>query len=209
VTGRFFIARHGETVFNAARRIQGDIGHTPLTRAGFSQAEAIGEALRKALGDGPELELWASDTGRALQTLAIITEHLGLDWHAARTDHRLGEIGMGGWSGRPYRDVIAETGPVQDPRNELLARGVPGGEPYADVAGRLREWLAEHGQGVCDKLIITHGFTSRVLRGLLTDAPVRPERGVPVADGLPQGSIVRVEAGRETVLLHGGESSGA
>jgi broad specificity phosphatase PhoE len=65
---RFFIARHGETVFNAARRMQGEAEHTPLTRAGFAQAEEIGEALLAALGPRPELTLWASPTGRALQT---------------------------------------------------------------------------------------------------------------------------------------------
>ena len=43
--GRDFIARHGETVFNAARRLQGDAPHTPLTRAGFAQAEEMGRAL--------------------------------------------------------------------------------------------------------------------------------------------------------------------
>ena len=48
--GRDFIARHGETVFNAARRLQGEAAHTPLTRAGFAQAEEMGSALRAALG---------------------------------------------------------------------------------------------------------------------------------------------------------------
>src|SRR6478672_11432475 len=106
--GRLFIARHGETVFNAAGRIQGDSGHTPLTRAGFAQAEAMGEALRSALGPKPPLTLWASPTGRALQTLAVIVEHLELDWHSARTDERLREIGMGEWTGHYYRDIEAE-----------------------------------------------------------------------------------------------------
>ena len=98
--GRDFVARHGETVFNAARRLQGDAAHTPLTRAGFAQADAMGRALRALLGPAPALTLWASPTGRALQTLAVIAEHLDLDWHAARTDARLAEIGMGGWGGR-------------------------------------------------------------------------------------------------------------
>ena len=44
--GRDFVARHGETVFNAARRMQGDHPHTPLTRAGFAQADEMGRALR-------------------------------------------------------------------------------------------------------------------------------------------------------------------
>ena len=98
--GRDFIARHGETVFNAASRLQGDHPHTPLTRAGFAQADEIGRALRDRLGARPALTLWASPTGRALQTLAVIAEHLELDWHATRTDPRLVEIGMGSWGGR-------------------------------------------------------------------------------------------------------------
>ena len=113
--GRDFIARHGETVFNAARRLQGEAAHTPLTRAGFAQAEEMGRALRAVLGPRPRLTLWASPTGRALQTLAVITEHLELDWHAAKTDDRLREIGVGSWDGRYYHDVVAETGPILDP----------------------------------------------------------------------------------------------
>ncbi|TMJ10831.1 MAG: histidine phosphatase family protein, partial [Alphaproteobacteria bacterium] len=89
---RFFIARHGETVFNAAARMQGEAPHTPLTRTGFAQADSIGEALLARLGPRPRLTMWSSPAGRALQTLAIAAEHLGLDWHQARTDARLAEI---------------------------------------------------------------------------------------------------------------------
>jgi broad specificity phosphatase PhoE len=32
------LARHAETVFNAAARMQGNMAHTPLTRAGIAQA---------------------------------------------------------------------------------------------------------------------------------------------------------------------------
>ena len=53
--GRFYIMRHGETVFNAARRLQGDNPHTPLTRAGFAQPgvkidgdDALGAGLNLA-----------------------------------------------------------------------------------------------------------------------------------------------------------------
>jgi probable phosphoglycerate mutase len=210
VSGRFFIARHGETVFNAASRIQGETVHTPLTRAGFAQAEAIGDVLCLELGHRPVLELWASDTGRALQTLAIVAEQLGLDWFQARTDRRLGEIGMGSWGGRYYREVIAEAGQIFDPVTALFTRCAPdGGESYADIATRLRAWLDEHGSDGEDKLVITHGFTSRVLRGLLTGAPCRPGCGAPIADGLPQGSVVEVTDGRERVLFRGGGTAPA
>ncbi|MDB5714253.1 MAG: histidine phosphatase family protein, partial [Sphingomonadales bacterium] len=106
LNGKTWIARHGETVFNAGQRLQGDNLHTPLTRAGFAQADTMGRELLAVLGPKPALTLWASPTGRALQTLAVIAEHLELDWHGTRTDVRLSEIGMGSWGGRYYADVV-------------------------------------------------------------------------------------------------------
>jgi glucosyl-3-phosphoglycerate phosphatase len=196
--GRLFIARHGQTVFNAAGRMQGTTAHTPLTRAGFAQAEAMGEALRRRLGPRPDLELWASPAGRALQTLAIMAEYLELDWHAARTDERLAEMNVGEWGGQYYRDIVATSGEIADADAALFSRRPPGGEWYDEIAVRLRAWLDEHGGG--DRLVVMHDISSRVLRALLTGAPDRPEWGAPVADGLPQGSVVEIENGAETIL---------
>lgn len=201
--GRTFIARHGETVFNAARRMQGDLLHTPLTRAGFAQAEAMGEGLLKVLSDGNPITLWASPTGRALQTLAVIAEHLGEDWHAARTDARLAEIGMGGWDGLRYADIEAEHGPIFDHKLDIFVKTAPDGETYAAVAERLGLWAAE--QTVAeDRLIVMHGGSSQILRGLLTGGNAHPVCGTTVAPRLPQGSVVMVENGVETVVVRGG-----
>ena len=197
--GRDFIARHGETVFNAARRLQGDAAHTPLTRAGFAQADEMGRALREQLGPAPALTLWASPTGRALQTLAVIAEHLGLDWHAARTDERLIEIGMGSWGGRYYADVIGEVGPVIDPATGLL-RPAPDGEDYLAIAARVTGWLTDTANDPGDRLVISHGITSRVLRGVMTGLADDPAIGAPAAPGLPQGSVVLVERVAERVV---------
>lgn len=202
VAGRLFIARHGETVFNAAKRLQGDHLHTPLTRAGFAQADAMGAALAEVLGTRPALSLWASDTGRALQTLAVITEHLGLDWHDAVHDPRLVEIGMGSWGGRYYADVIAEVGPVIA-APEMLLKPAPDGEAYADIAARVIDWLRAHACDTDDKLIIMHGISSRVLRGVLLGLPPHPLFGAPVAPGLPQGSVVMISGGREEIVVTG------
>ena len=199
--GRDFIARHGETVFNAARRLQGDHPHTPLTRAGFAQAEEIGRALRDQLGVRPALTLWASPTGRALQTLSVIAEHLELDWHAARTDPRLVEIGMGAWGGRYYAEVIGEVGAVMT-ANGLL-RPAPDGEDYRQIAARVAGWLADTQGDAGDRLVIMHGISSRVLRGVMTGLAPHPDWGAPIAPGLPQGSLVRVEQGRESVVHRG------
>ena len=206
---RTFVARHGETVFNAARRMQGETAHTPLTRAGFAQADEIGAALAAHLGRRPQLALWASPTGRALQTLAVAAEHLGLDWHAARTDERLDEMDMGAWGGRSYDEIDAEAGGFVDRKAGLFTRCPPGGEWYDAIGRRLRSWLDDTAGETGDRLVVMHGISSRVLRGLLTGAPDRPECGAPVARPLPQGSVVCVEQGVETVIGLGSGSLGA
>lgn len=201
VPGRLFIARHGETVFNAAKRLQGDHLHTPLTRAGFAQADAMGAALAGVLGTKPDLKLWASDTGRALQTLAVIAEHLGLDWHDAARDVRLAEIGMGCWGGRYYAEVVEEVGPIVSA--DMLLTPAPDGECYPEIAERVTGWLADHAGEPGDRLVIMHGISSRVLRGVLLGISVHPEFGAPIAPGLPQGSVVMIENGVEHVVVTG------
>jgi probable phosphoglycerate mutase len=201
--GRDFIARHGETVFNAARRLQGDHPHTPLTRAGFAQADEMGEALHRLLGLKPPLTLWASPAGRALQTLAVMAEHVGLDWHAAKTDVRLVEIGMGDWGGLYYAEVKGD-GPIIDPRTGLFAQRAPGGEWYDEIAARVSGWLADTNDDPGDRLIVMHGISSRVMRGVMTGAETEPRFAAPIAPGLPQGSLVMIEGGVET-LVHLGQ----
>ncbi|QDX27765.1 histidine phosphatase family protein [Sphingomonas suaedae] len=196
--GRDFIARHGETVFNAARRLQGDHPHTPLTRAGFAQADAMGRALRDRLGPRPALTLWASDTGRALQTLAVIAEHLELDWHAARRDVRLTEIGMGSWGGRYYADLMADDLPIIAEGG--LLHPAPDGERYHQIAARVSAWLADTDDDPGDRLVIMHGISSRVLRGVMTGQDVHPQFEAPIAPGLPQGSVAMIAQGVETVV---------
>jgi probable phosphoglycerate mutase len=201
VRGRLFIARHGETVFNAAGRMQGDQMDTPLTRAGFAQADAMGAGLAAFLGDGPlPAHLWASPFGRALQTLAIVCEHIGEDWHRARRDQRLSEINVGHWGGRSYAEIIAEQGDIMDRSCGLFSVRPPQGEWYDEIAARLQSWLDEHGGEDGDKLIIMHGMSSRVLRGMLTGMDADSRWSAPIAPGLPQGSMVVIENGVERIV---------
>ena len=200
--GRDYIARHGETVFNAAGRLQGDHPHTPLTRAGFAQADEMGRALREILGAKPALTLWASPTGRALQTLGIVAEHLELDWHAARTDARLVEIGMGSWGGAYYA-ALAEAGETVIDREVGLLFPAPDGETYPEIAARVSGWLADTDGDAGDRLVIMHGISSRVLRGVMTGVADTLGYGAPAAPGLPQGSVVLIEGGHETVVHRG------
>jgi probable phosphoglycerate mutase len=194
---RFFIARHGETVHNAAARMQGNEAHAPLTHAGIVQAHAMGARLAALLGTRPDLDIWASSAGRALQTAAIVAEHLGRDYFEIRIDPRLREIEVGDWAGRLYRDIVAESGPILCPERYAFTVRPPGGEVHREVAARLAAWLAAL-PADRDVLAVTHGMTSRVLRGLLAGGA--PFDGVALADSVPQGSIVQIEDGLETLL---------
>ncbi len=200
--GRDFIARHGETVFNAARRLQGTAPHTPLTRAGFAQADEMGAALAAYLGPKPTLTLWASSAGRALQTLAIVTEHIGLDWHDTRTDDRLLELDTGDWGGRYYAE-LAEEGHSLVFEGTGLLRPAPGGEDYRAMVARLSAWLADTDDDDGDRLVIMHGLSSRVLRGVMTGLPDHLATGAPAAPSLPQGSLVMIADGMETLIHRG------
>lgn len=202
IKGSLYIARHGETVFNAAKRLQGTHLHTPLTSAGFQQAADMGVALRNVLGEEPDLDLWASDTGRALQTLAIICEHLQCDWHRARADKRLIEIDTGIWGGQYYEAIARTSGSIVDTANGLL-KIAPDGESYIDIAARCMSWLADHATDGRDNLIIMHGISSRVMRGILLGHEPLPDYGVPIAPSLPQGSVVKIENGTEHLVITG------
>jgi len=200
---RLFIARHGETIFNLAGRVQGDHAHTPLTRTGFAQADEMGRALAAHLGDKPAIDLIASATDRALQTISVIAEHIGADWHQTCQDMRLREIDMGEWGGVYYRDLDGKL--EIDQEHMLFATVAPGGENYADIVIRLENWLAEQTYDR-DTILISHGMTSRVLRGMLTGLPLNETYGAPIAAGLPQGSVVQICDGtKERVHVGGGE----
>lgn len=204
---RLYIARHGETIFNKAARIQGNEAYTPLTLTGFAQADEMGRALALHLGEEPALDLVASNTDRALQTLSIISEHVGLDWHQAKSDIRLGEIEMGAWTGIYYAEL---DGALEiDTDDMLFATVAPGGESYPDIVRRLEQWLGDQ-KFERDTVLISHGMTSRVLRGMLTSLPEHEKYGAPIAQSLPQGSIVEIWNGVETVIhLGGGEGEKA
>ncbi len=202
--GRIFIARHGETVFNAAGRMQGATQDTPLTRAGFAQADAMGAALARYLGTKQSLRMYCSPSGRALQTLAIVAEHIGEDWHQATHDARLMEIDVGAWGGRTYAEIIAEQGEIMDREASLFSVRPPGGEWYDEIATRLNAWIADTRGDRGDRLVIMHGMSSAILRGILLGLPADPRFGAPIAPRQPQGTLVMVGNGAETVVTLGG-----
>jgi glucosyl-3-phosphoglycerate phosphatase len=204
--GRIFIARHGETVFNASGRMQGQRNvHTPLTARGFAQADEMGRALACFLGTSQSLHLWSSTAGRAQQTMAIIAEHIDASWHDVRLDDRLQEIDVGDWSDKRYSDIMAEEGNIIDPETGLFNKRPPNGESYEDVAARLKSWMADTQNERGDRLVIMHGMSARVLRGLQRGLPNHVNFGAPVAENLPQGTMVMVGYEEEERVIHFGK----
>lgn len=207
---RLFIARHGETIFNKAGRIQEGHVHTPLSRLGNHQAWNMGQGLKSYFKlhaiDAQNIQYIASHTGRALQTLSLICEAIGANWHDHKSDDRLREIDMGDWGGQYYSHLFDDISDIIDPENGLFKLTAPHGENYADVSDRLMAWVKRQ-DFTSDMLIISHGMTSRVLRGLLLGQSPIEGYNAPAAQSLSQGSIVMICDGVETLIRDGSGAS--
>lgn len=150
-----YILRHGETLWNAENRMQGEL-NSPLTEKGLRDAARQGEILRGLSLQG--FSFFCSPQGRAFQTagiaLAGIADHI-------RTDDRLREIGVGDWSGLLRDDL-----PMPKGKDPFMAQYeiAPNGEGFAAVKVRAAAFLSDlAGPAV----LVTHGITSSILRGLI------------------------------------------
>jgi probable phosphoglycerate mutase len=159
-----WLVRHGETEWNAARRLQGQ-QDSPLTERGRRQAQAIADLLARTLGpgirDGARPRLVSSPLGRTRATVAPIAEALGLP---VEYDARIAEIGLGAWEGMTWPEIEAAYPGALDGAtpHERFFRS-PGGERHADLMARLGGWLQEVDGPT---IAVSHGFAGRVLRGL-------------------------------------------
>lgn len=118
-----YLVRHGETEWNAARRIQGrtDI---PLNDTGRAQARQAAELLARRRWQG----VYTSPLGRAHETARIIADRLGLE---GVTDiDALVERDYGEAEGMGFDEIEAlypegVRAPGQETREEVAARVVP------------------------------------------------------------------------------------
>lgn len=94
-----YLVRHGETEWNAARRIQGQ-SDSPLTAMGEHQARLVARRVSK---EGIT-HIITSDLGRTRRTAQIIAEACGCE---VICDPRLRELHMGGSGRTPDRQFDA------------------------------------------------------------------------------------------------------
>ncbi|WP_286240044.1 histidine phosphatase family protein [Neptuniibacter halophilus] len=162
----FYVLRHGETRFNAEQRLQGHC-NSELTHRGQQQAQQVGQTLRQHLGNRP-YQVFCSSLGRAVQTAEIVCEQIGYPRIALHQDQRLMEFNLGQWEQRTIPGIMAEQ-PELKQRSDWYLHA-PDSEPYELVRSRLLQWLEEQDQDAAsDLVIITHGLTGAVLRGILRD----------------------------------------
>jgi broad specificity phosphatase PhoE len=126
-----YLLRHGQTAFNAERRMQGHMD-TPLNARGVQQAAAMGALLRGLIPDPAGWRIVASPLMRAQDTAKAAGRALGLE---VETDRRLIEVTVGEWEGRLMDDVAAEQPELFKSRQWFFH--APGGETYDQMAGRI------------------------------------------------------------------------
>ena len=106
MTTSILLIRHGETAWNAVRRLQGHID-IPLSDEGQRQADALGRALAAE----PLHAVIASDLQRALQTAQAVAaqqDNAAAGHGAVQQDVQLRERCYGAFEGMLYADIARE-----------------------------------------------------------------------------------------------------
>ena len=132
---RLLLLRHGQTAWNAARRVQGQLD-AELDETGHRQAAAVAPVVASM---GP-VALWSSDSVRTRETTAYVATETGL---TATYDARLREYYLADRQGLTHEEYAA----VAPEEFALFRRGnfdvVPGGESAEVVAKRMTEAIRE------------------------------------------------------------------
>lgn len=179
-----FVLRHGETVWNTSGRFQGR-SDSPLTELGRKQALRQRQILL-AQKDVPDA-IFSSPLGRAVETSGIVFG-AGVD---IRLDDRLQEIAFGAWEGLTRDEVRAEIDCPFD--SGLWNFRSPGGEDFDTISRRVGQFLDDlRGPAV----VVTHGTTSLVLRGLCMGLDQEQMLKLPK----DQGCVYRVADGQHFIL---------
>lgn len=180
------ILRHGETEWNRAGRMQGALD-SPLTGRGRDQARRQGAILRQAGLD--RLPVYVSPQGRAVSTarLALPAAH-------PVEDARLAEVAMGDWQGLTLAEIARGwPGALADPHPFAWKFAAPRGERLEALVARLAAFVADRPGPA---IVVTHGVTSQVLRGLLLGLDLAGMATL----AAPQGVVWRIAGGRQEAL---------
>ena len=186
---RFYLARHGESVWNQQGRLQGQLD-SPLTEAGRRQAAELGRLLQSK-----SIDLIASSTlGRARESAEICQPYLNCE---IRVLPGLEERHFGEWQGQSM--ALVKQLPQYPKVCGTLSRKVPfGGESSIASAKRLHQSLMTIAEQCNDStvLVVSHGdiIANFVQSFLLGEDSERPSL-------LKHGDWLTLECDRSRGLL--------
>lgn len=191
VVRRLILLRHGQTGYNAASRMQGQLD-TDLSELGVRQAKSAAVALA---AKGP-IVIRSSDLRRARDTAAALAQATGLE---VATDPRLRETHLGEWQGKTHLEVDAQMPGARAAWRDDARWAPPGGESRVDVAARSTPVVAElvaglDGWGTGDGaegpvVLVAHGGVIAALTAALLDLPIGRW---PILGGLANTSWVQL-----------------
>lgn len=146
-----YIVRHGETDWNAKKKMQGHT-NTSLNNTGRAQAEALSKEVTKL-----DINcIISSDLSRARETAEIINKEIGLD---IIVDKRIRERCFGDFEGRVY-DKITEQEWKKFNENPKTYNA----ETRKELFDRAKEFLGElKANKSGNVLVVTHGGTMKAI----------------------------------------------
>ncbi len=190
--------RHGETLWNRQRRVQGH-KDSPLTRAGWWQAERLGRLLHGRFGEELGGFAWqASPLGRAWQTAVIVAETAGVDPARIVRDDRLKEMTWGDWDGLTAAEIEARDPALWQARiaDRWTVAPPGGGETQTDIVTRATAWLHALPPG-SRTVAVAHGALGRAVRtaflGLAPAAMLEMDEPHDAVFWFKDGELVRLE----------------
>ncbi len=165
---RLLLVRHGQSEWNAARRLQGQ-ADINLSELGKSQADA----LRPVIDNIGPCRAITSDLRRASETAQRVSTD------PAQLTQGLREIDVGDWTGRAIEDIRAENEAAYQAWRAGTA-APPGGESWADFVTRVSQVIEQERDIPCQNLLVVcHGG---VIRALLQHfVGLAPAHIIPVA----------------------------
>jgi broad specificity phosphatase PhoE len=185
-----YLARHGESDWNAANRFQGH-SDRPLTELGRRQAELLAEDLA---GAAALSAIYSSPLRRALETAAIVGARLGLV--PVELDE-LREVDVGSWAGLS-RTEVEQRYPEAFRRWLDGGEGWEDGESYTAMAARVLETVRAIARAHPDDelLVVSHGGPIRAVQAAADGMDVHDYRRLSRVAPNAGLSRVAVEDGR-------------
>ena len=184
-----YLARHGQSDWNAAGRWQGHADR-PLTALGLRQAAELAEELAGVALDA----VYSSDLRRARETAEAVAAPRG---QTVIVLTQLREVDVGSWSGLT-RAEAKERFPQAFRRWADGGQGWDDGETYEHMAERVVEAVRDLAEGHAGGtlLVVSHGGPIRALHAVALGLDVTQHRRLAPVEPNARLSRIAVEDGQ-------------